>query len=77
MHDAGTSACCLQIPVTFKAVCLEEHQGEVHVIMDTPLDPQPLVWKFPLQASYDCNFTLYALQRMMPSCISGGNQAWM
>ena len=41
----------LQIPITFAAVCLEVHHGEVQVTMEAPLDAEALVWRFPLQVS--------------------------
>ena len=42
---------CLQIPITFAAVCLEVHHGEVQVAMEAPLDAEALVWRFPLQVA--------------------------
>ena len=41
----------LQIPITFAAVCLEVHHGEVQVAMEAPLDAEALVWRFPLQVA--------------------------
>ena len=41
----------LQIPITFAAVCLEVHHGEVQVAMEAPLDAEALVWRFPLQVT--------------------------
>ena len=47
----------LQIPISFKARCLEESNGEVQVCMDgtsvsSMASTEPLLWHYPIKVSF-------------------------